>query len=52
MHGDAESQAREIAQELAPALGISVSDIPIYDLTPAILVHAGPGVFGISYFVT
>jgi DegV family protein with EDD domain len=51
MHGDAEELARSIASEFGGILGIPVADIPIYDLTPAILVHAGPGVIGVSYFV-
>ncbi len=51
MHGDAEELARSIAAELGGVLGIPVDEIPIYDLTPAILVHSGPGVIGISYFV-
>jgi DegV family protein with EDD domain len=50
MHGDAETHAREIAQELAPMLGIAPADIPIYDLTPAILVHSGPGVLAAAFF--
>jgi fatty acid-binding protein DegV len=27
-----------------------LSDIPIYELPPAFLVHAGPGVIGVSFF--
>lgn len=51
MHGDAEDLARSIAAELGGILGIPVPDIPVYDLTPAILTHSGPGVIGITYFV-
>ncbi len=51
MHGDALDLARSIAGEFSGFLGIPVADIPIYDLTPAILVHSGPGVIGVSYFV-
>lgn len=51
MHGDAEEEARQFAAELGGLLGIPVDDIPIYDLTPAILVHTGPGVIGVSYYV-
>jgi DegV family protein with EDD domain len=50
MHGDAEELARSIAAEFSGLLGVPVDDIPIYDLTPAILTHSGPGVIGISYF--
>ncbi len=51
LHGDAEAEAREIAAELGNLLGIPVDQIPINDLPPAILVHAGPGVIGVSYFL-
>jgi DegV family protein with EDD domain len=51
MHGAAEEEARGFAAELGNLLGIPVKDIPIYHLPPAILVHAGPGVIGISYFL-
>ncbi len=51
MHGDAEDQARAMAAEFSTLLDIPVERIPIYDLTPAILVHAGPGVLAASYFV-
>lgn len=51
MHGDAEDEARQVAQDLSKMLDIPLEQIPIYDLTPAILVHAGPGIIGISYFV-
>lgn len=50
MHGDAFELARSLAEELGPALNIPVEQIPIYDLTPAILVHSGPGVIAISYY--
>lgn len=52
MHGDAEDQARTLAAEFAGLLDIPVEQIPIYDLTPAILVHTGPGVLAVSYFVS
>jgi DegV family protein with EDD domain len=51
MHGDSEDVARQCAEDLGAQLGIPPSEIPIYDLTPAILVHSGPGVIAISYFV-
>jgi DegV family protein with EDD domain len=50
MHGDAEELVRSIAADLSGLLGIPVEDIPIYEMTPAILTHSGPGVIGISYF--
>lgn len=48
MHGDAEEEAQALVDEFKTQLGIS--SIRIYDLPPAILVHAGPGVIGVSYF--
>lgn len=51
MHGDAEAVALELANDLGAELGIPAADIPIYDLTPAILVHSGPGVIAVSYFI-
>ena len=51
MHGDAEDEAVAIAAELAPKLHIQTTSIPIYDLTPAILTHSGPGVLCASFFV-
>ena len=51
MHGDAEEEARQIVAELAPKLLIPVASVPIYDLTPAILTHSGPGVLCASFFV-
>ncbi|MBO9370526.1 MAG: DegV family protein [Chloroflexi bacterium] len=48
MHADAEATARELAADFAAQLGIP--DIPIYELPPAIVTHAGPGVLAVSYF--
>lgn len=48
MQGDAEEEAQALAEEFKTQLGIS--SIRIYDLPPAILVHAGPGVIAVSYF--
>lgn len=49
-HGDAIELANSLAAELAPALGLEVSQIPIMDLTPAILVHSGPGVISVAFY--
>jgi DegV family protein with EDD domain len=48
MHADAEAEARALAGEFAEALGLS--DVPIYELPPAIVVHGGPGILATSYF--
>ncbi len=48
MHADAEATARELAAEFSARLGIP--EVPIYELPPAIVTHAGPGVLAVSYF--
>jgi len=50
MHADAEGQARALADDLAAKLGLS--EVPVYELPPAIVVHAGPGVLAASFFVS
>jgi DegV family protein with EDD domain len=49
MHGGVIEQARILAAELGQRLG--VTEIPILDLPSAILVHGGPGVLGVSFYV-
>lgn len=49
MHGDAEAEAAELADDLRQSL--SLSEVKIYDLPPAVLVHSGPGVLAVSYFI-
>ncbi len=49
MHGDVIEEAAELAADLKQSLG--VSEIKIYDLPPAVLVHSGPGVLAVSYFL-
>ncbi len=48
MHGDVPDEAQILANEFKTQLGLS--SLPIYDLPPAILVHAGPGVIAVSFF--
>jgi fatty acid-binding protein DegV len=50
MHGDAQKVAQATAADFSGILGIPVEEIPIYDVTPAILTHSGPGIIGVSYF--
>lgn len=47
-HCGGEERARELAKELEAAL--EVESIPIYEIPPAIVVHAGPGVVEVSFF--
>lgn len=49
MHGDVISDAEVLSAELKVMLGIK--DVSIIYPPPAILVHSGPGVLAISYFV-
>lgn len=48
MHADAYEEAQALVKEYSDLLGIT--DVQIYNLPPAILVHAGPGALAISYF--
>lgn len=48
-HGSALEEAEDMAAEFKEKLGIP--DIPIFDLPPAILTHAGPGVLSASFFI-
>jgi DegV family protein with EDD domain len=49
MHAGAPDEGRQLAEALNARLGIE--NIPIYNLPPAIVVHGGPGVLGLSYFL-
>ncbi|MGE5464523.1 MAG: DegV family protein, partial [Syntrophothermus sp.] len=46
----AEQEAESLARELKSK--IPVSEIPIYQLPPAIVVHSGPKALGLGFFVT
>ncbi len=48
-HCSAEEEARCLAAELGEILG--VTDVPIYEVPPAIVVHGGPGILSASYFM-
>lgn len=47
-HGGAYDEARSLSTE--PSKKTGIKDIPITDLPPAILVHGGPDVLGVSFF--
>lgn len=49
MHIDAEEEARALREELKSRF--PAEDIPIYLLPPAIVVHAGPKVLAVGFFV-
>ncbi|MEW6286921.1 MAG: DegV family protein [Chloroflexota bacterium] len=46
---EAEQEAEALVQELKSRIPVSV--IPIYELPPAIVVHAGPRAMGVGFFV-
>ncbi|MCU0508164.1 MAG: DegV family protein [Anaerolineae bacterium] len=48
MHADARAEAEEIAADLRGALG--TSEVPVMDLVPAIITHAGPGALAFGFF--
>jgi DegV family protein with EDD domain len=50
MHGAAPEEAKNLVDYFKTELAIS--NIPIYYIPPAILVHAGPGALAVSYFVS
>jgi DegV family protein with EDD domain len=49
MQADAMEEAEALAAELKSRMNLI--SIPIYELPPAIVVHGGPGVLGIGFFV-
>lgn len=46
---EAEKEAQALVEELKSR--VNVSHIPIYELPPAIVVHAGPRAMGVGFFV-
>ena len=50
MHADAHAQAHALANDFAVQLGLS--DVPIYLLPPAIVVHGGPGLLAVGFFAS
>ena len=46
---EAEREAQSLVEELKSR--VPVSDIPIYELPPAIVVHAGPKAMGVGFFI-
>ncbi|MBE3144160.1 MAG: DegV family protein [Planctomycetes bacterium] len=49
MHAAAENDAISLASEFSKTM--QLSEVPITEVPPAIVVHAGPGVLAASYFV-
>ncbi|MCL4530316.1 MAG: DegV family protein [Chloroflexi bacterium] len=49
MQADAEEEACELATSLKSEVGCA--EIPIYELPPAIVTHAGPGALAVGFFI-
>jgi DegV family protein with EDD domain len=49
VEADPKGEAQALVEELKSK--VSVSQIPIYELPPAIVVHAGPKAMGVGFFV-
>jgi fatty acid-binding protein DegV len=47
-HCGGQERAEKLANELGEALGIS--NVPVYEVPPAIVVHGGPGIISVSFF--
>ncbi len=49
MQADANEEAEALAAELRSRMG--VTDIPIYEMPPAIVTHGGPGILAVGFFM-
>lgn len=49
VQAEAESEARQFAAKLQALT--SLSEIPVYELPPAIVTHGGPKTMGVGFFV-
>ena len=50
LQADAKQEADDLARVLK--LKLDVTDIPVYEMPPAIVVHGGPGILGVAFFIT
>jgi len=50
VHAGVPDQAQALADDLGARLGLS--EVGILDVPPAIVTHAGPGILGVSFFVS
>ena len=49
MQADAKEEAQALAADLRSRMNLK--DVPVYELPPAIIVHGGPGVMAVGFFV-
>jgi DegV family protein with EDD domain len=50
LHADVPDQGQALADDLGAQLDLS--QVPLYDIPPAIVTHAGPGLLGVGFFVS
>jgi fatty acid-binding protein DegV len=51
MHAGVPGEALTLAEDLRGRLGLPADvSIPILDLPPAIVTHAGPGILAVAFF--
>jgi DegV family protein with EDD domain len=50
MQADAKGEGDELAEDFKSRL--KLSSVPVYELPPAIVVHGGPGVLAVGFFVS
>lgn len=48
LHAGVPEQGQALAESLRSELGLA--EAPVYDMPPAIVTHAGPGVLGVAFF--
>jgi DegV family protein with EDD domain len=48
-HCGGQARAEQLAKDLREALGLE-TQIPVYEVPPAIVVHGGPGIIEVSFF--
>ncbi len=49
MHAGVPDAGQALADELGGALGLST--VPLHEVPPAVIVHGGPGILGVAFFV-
>ncbi len=50
MHADAKGEGNDLAEGFKNRM--KLSSVPVYELPPAIVVHGGPGVLAVGFFVS
>ncbi len=50
LHAGEPKQGQALAERLQKEFNLA-QDVPVYDMPPAIVTHAGPGILGVGFFV-